>query len=46
MRRLALLLLVLCISACSTGKDLPMVKDSDPTWQLVPDHIDAAEMPR
>lgn len=47
MRRLILMASVLLIAACSTGgKELPMVAESDPTWALVPDHIDLAQVPR
>jgi hypothetical protein len=46
MRRLILMAAVLLIAACTTGKDLPMVADSDPTWALVPDHIDTAQVRR
>lgn len=46
MRRLIWFALLLCMGACTGGKELPMVKGSDPTWALVPDHIAAAELPR
>jgi len=45
MLRLALAVALLCLVACG-GKDLPMVSKSDPTWALVPDHLNAPEMPR
>jgi outer membrane biogenesis lipoprotein LolB len=38
---------VLILAACATpGKDLPMVKDSDPIWPLAPDHITPSDIPR
>jgi hypothetical protein len=46
MRRLLLMATVLFIAACTTGNELPMVADSDPTWPLVPDHIETAQVPR
>ena len=46
MRRLIWIALVLCAAGCSSGKELAMVKDSDPTWALVPDHLTVADMPR
>lgn len=46
MRRLAMIALVLSIGACTNGKELPMVNDTDPVWALVSDRISAAEMPR
>jgi hypothetical protein len=47
MRRIAMIALLLCLASCSSGgKDLPMVKDNDPTWPLVPDRLNAAEVPR
>jgi outer membrane biogenesis lipoprotein LolB len=46
MRCLILVAAVLLLAACTTGKELPMVADSDPTWTLVPDHIDPAQVPR
>jgi hypothetical protein len=45
MLRLALAFALLSLAACS-GKDLPGVSRSDPTWALVPDHLNAPELPR
>jgi len=39
----AWLVVALCLlSGCGniTGKPLPMVGNNDPTWALVPDHLD------
>jgi hypothetical protein len=46
--RCLLLLVVLCLSACSNvaGKPLPMVEKGDPVWQLVPDRLAAGELPQ
>jgi hypothetical protein len=46
MRYLACLMLLLMMAACSTSKELATVRDSDPTWALIPDHISAADLPR
>ena len=29
-----------------SGKDLPMVRNSDPTWPLVPDHLEFGALPK
>lgn len=35
------------LAACSTsGKPLPLVDKSDPTWALAPDHLDYGALPR
>jgi hypothetical protein len=46
MRNVLAIALLLALAACSGGKDLATVKDSDPTWALVPDRISAADLPR
>ena len=41
--------LALCLLAgCSnvSGKPLPMVGKNDPTWALVPDHLDYGTLPQ
>jgi len=30
----------------TSGKELPMVKKNDPTWALVPDHLDFGALPK
>ena len=29
-----------------SGKELPMVENSDPTWSLVPDHLEFGALPK
>ncbi len=29
-----------------SGKALPMVRNSDPTWPLVPDHLEFGALPK
>jgi hypothetical protein len=44
----AWLALALCLLAgCGnvSGKPLPMVGQTDPTWALVPDHLDYGTLP-
>ncbi len=41
MSRLALLFLAMIVAGCSTsGKDLPMVRKSDPVWDMTQDHLE------
>jgi hypothetical protein len=44
--KIVAILLLGLLAACSQGTDLPTVKASDPTWQLVPDHLDFGALPR
>jgi hypothetical protein len=37
---------VLAGCANVSGKDLPMVSNSDPTWALVPDHLEFGALPK
>jgi hypothetical protein len=50
MWRLMSLVLAICLSlsACapSGGKELPMITASDPTWPLVPDHLQFGALPQ
>lgn len=48
MKFLVLISVVLLVAACSGGggKELAVVKDSDPTWALVPDRVELADLPR
>lgn len=49
MIRLAWLALVLClVAACAntSGTALPMVHQGDPTWGLMPDHLDFGALPQ
>lgn len=49
MIRLAWLALALCfLAACANTSDapLPIVHQDDPTWGLVPDHLDFGALPR
>lgn len=50
MLRLTAIVLASCLflSACGTsgGKELPTVKASDPTWQLVPDRLQFGALPQ
>lgn len=45
----AIIILCVCgvLTACGniSGKPLPMVKDSDPTFALQPDRLDAGSLP-
>jgi hypothetical protein len=48
MIRLAWLALALCLlAACANTSDtaLPMVHPDDPSWGLVPDHLDFGALP-
>jgi hypothetical protein len=47
--RLAWLALALCfLAACANTSDapLPMVHQDDPTWGLLPDHLDFGALPQ
>lgn len=47
MIRLCLILLALTLAACSTsGRPLPLVEKSDPTWDLAPDHLELGSLPQ
>jgi hypothetical protein len=49
MIRLACLALALCLlAACANTSDtaLPMVRRDDPSWGLVPDHLDFGALPQ
>lgn len=43
---LALSLCVLAGCGNVSGKELPMVRNSDPTWALVPDHLEFGALPK
>ena len=43
---LALGLAVLAGCGNVSGKELPMVSNSDPTWSLTPDHLEFGALPK
>jgi hypothetical protein len=53
MRRSGVKPLALAISLCVltgcgnvAGKELPMVRNNDPTWALIPDHLEFGALPK
>lgn len=47
MIRICLILFALAVAGCSTsGKPLPLVDKSDPTWDLTPDHLEFGSLPK
>lgn len=47
MIRTFLILFALALAACSTsGRPLPLVDKSDPTWPLAADHLDFGALPK
>lgn len=48
MKSLIVLTLCVALAACANtaGKPLPLVDKGDPTWPLVPDHLDAGGLPK